>query len=320
MKIEKLPSSGQYRRPETKSIRSLALFPGALGDLLCALSALRALAPLTLVVRSEFFDLLEDEAFDIVSIDRREVADLFGRNPLADSTRRLFANHAHTHSWMGGGDENFRARLGEATGGAVSIHRLRGMRPGEHASGYFARSIGRPRGAHHIEPSPRAAEWASAFWKRSGLGTRTLAVHAGSGSPRKNWEGMAELAEAWRKSGGQVLAVIGPAEADSAPLPCDAAIRGQPLGRVAAVLRLAHRYIGNDSGISHLAGCLGIEGLALFGPTDPDVWRPQGTSVRVLHAPAPCPACGPGRFCRHRLATEAVLAGLLPGLDARHLD
>jgi len=44
----------------------------------------------------------------------------------------------------------------------------------------------------------------------------------------------------------------------------------------------AARYIGNDSGPSHLAAIVGIPTLCLFGPTDPARWRPLGPAVTVL--------------------------------------
>jgi len=43
----------------------------------------------------------------------------------------------------------------------------------------------------------------------------------------------------------------------------------------------ARLYIGNDSGVTHLAAAVGIPVLALFGPTDPAVWAPRGANVRV---------------------------------------
>jgi ADP-heptose:LPS heptosyltransferase len=43
-------------------------------------------------------------------------------------------------------------------------------------------------------------------------------------------------------------------------------------------------YIGNDSGISHLAAAAGAPVVALFGPTDPAVWAPRGPRVRILAA------------------------------------
>ena len=43
-------------------------------------------------------------------------------------------------------------------------------------------------------------------------------------------------------------------------------------------------YLGNDSGISHLAAMLGVPTTVLFGPSDPAIWRPLGSSVEILQA------------------------------------
>ena len=50
---------------------------------------------------------------------------------------------------------------------------------------------------------------------------------------------------------------------------------------LACWLASARLYIGNDSGITHLAAAAGAPVLALFGPTDPAVWAPRGPNVRV---------------------------------------
>ncbi|MEO8601258.1 MAG: glycosyltransferase family 9 protein, partial [bacterium] len=77
----------------------------------------------------------------------------------------------------------------------------------------------------------------------------------------------------------------------------------------AAALARGHRYLGNDSGISHLAGIVGARGIAVFGDTDPAIWHPPD-SIRVLHAPIVCAACGPGRLCTHRVPVESVVNAL----------
>jgi heptosyltransferase III len=53
------------------------------------------------------------------------------------------------------------------------------------------------------------------------------------------------------------------------------------------VLAGARAYVGNDAGPTHLAAQMGVPTLALFGPTDPAMWRPIGPSVRVLAPPRP---------------------------------
>jgi ADP-heptose:LPS heptosyltransferase len=47
-------------------------------------------------------------------------------------------------------------------------------------------------------------------------------------------------------------------------------------------LRQCRCFVGNDSGITHLAAYLGCPTIALFGPTDPRMWGPLGRRVKIL--------------------------------------
>ncbi len=47
----------------------------------------------------------------------------------------------------------------------------------------------------------------------------------------------------------------------------------------------ADAYIGNDAGMTHVAALAGVPTIALFGPTDPRVWRPIGVNVGVVRFP-----------------------------------
>src|SRR2546426_6130935 len=60
-------------------------------------------------------------------------------------------------------------------------------------------------------------------------------------------------------------------------LPGDRSLR-----ELAQLLRHCRVYIGNDSGITHLAAYLGCPTIALFGPTDPRVWGPIGRRSRII--------------------------------------
>jgi heptosyltransferase III len=125
-----------------------------------------------------------------------------------------------------------------------------------------------------------------------------MAVAPGSGSPRKNWP-LAYYYEVSRTLGWDyglgVVWLAGPAEEDMLPYlgPLTQAqgqllLANRPLARVARVLSRCRLYIGNDSGLTHLAAAVpGPEVLALFGPTDPRVWAPLGRRVRTLWAPCP---------------------------------
>jgi hypothetical protein len=53
------------------------------------------------------------------------------------------------------------------------------------------------------------------------------------------------------------------------------------------VLAQARLFVGQDSGVTHMAGLMGVRTVALFGPTDPDRWAPRGAHVSVMQG-APC--------------------------------
>jgi ADP-heptose:LPS heptosyltransferase len=58
-----------------------------------------------------------------------------------------------------------------------------------------------------------------------------------------------------------------------------------PLLEVAQRLQQCRCYLGNDSGVTHLAALLGVPTVALFGPSDPAIWRPVGRTVSLLYEP-----------------------------------
>jgi ADP-heptose:LPS heptosyltransferase len=71
--------------------------------------------------------------------------------------------------------------------------------------------------------------------------------------------------------------------------PC---ISQAPLTDVLALLSCAAAFVGHDSGITHLAAGLGIKTAAVFGPTNPLVYRPVGPHVNVFNT-GPEPAHKP---------------------------
>jgi ADP-heptose:LPS heptosyltransferase len=204
--------------------------------------------------------------------------------------------------------------LAALTKGRVNTYRFRGMAPGEHAVDYYARCAA-------AAPSPSIAEsiaddpnWFATLQRQQRLADSFAVIHPGSGSPRKNWTGFAAVVRWWqRRARTPVVLLYGPAEVErSANTDCgaDVVLEGLTLPQVAALLRRARLYVGNDSGISHLAAAVGATGHALFGPTDPSVWAPRGPHLQTLHAPEPCRQCGPEVFCLHRLPVERVLGAV----------
>lgn len=128
----------------------------------------------------------------------------------------------------------------------------------------------------------------------AGAGPAPLAIHPGSGSPKKNWpvDRFLEIARRVAARGRRPVFILG--EADRAIAGCvrSAAAEmaapvaeGLDLVALAGVLAGCGGYLGNDSGITHIAAALGIPVVALFGPTDPSHWAPRGPNVRLLRAP-----------------------------------
>ena len=102
-------------------------------------------------------------------------------------------------------------------------------------------------------------------------------IHPFSGSPRKNWplEKFHALADRLER----MMPVKWCAGEDDPPLP--GAVRIDDLYDLACWLARARLFVGNDSGITHLAAAVATPVLAIFGPTDPEVWAPRGNHVRI---------------------------------------
>ena len=298
---------------------ALVLFPGALGDFICFLPTLCALrarhaGPIRLVAKAALLELIRLPGLDTASIDRREIADLFAAGPLHAETAALCGGFTSVHSWTGFGSPEFARRVAALGAQAVSVYPFRGMQFGEHAADYYARCVALP--AQPIVPSVLCQDdqWLDTFRRRHALGERAMVVlHPGSGSRRKNWQGFADLACRWRQRYADALVVLhGPAEID-APISdaIDAIpVTGRSLPQVAALLAHSALYVGNDSGISHLAGAVAARGAVLFGPSDPTCWAPRTGALHVLQAAEPCRQCGPETFCVHRLPVERVIEAL----------
>lgn len=122
----------------------------------------------------------------------------------------------------------------------------------------------------------------------SGSVKRGIALHAGSGSPRKNWPQarFEELSAMLAERGEPVAWIIGPAEVDGSPRGSEEAWKSLPLAELAERIARRRLFIGNDSGVSHLAAAAGCPTVALFGASDHRVWSPRGPRVRVLASPS----------------------------------
>lgn len=264
---------------------SLLYHAGALGDFITALPALQAWRRLhigdriVLLGKPAFAALLSkkppfDEVWDVESVrfsslfsadPGRELAPLFG----SFTSALLFSPDSSPLS------ANL-ARLG-----AVGIIRQDPFpsTPVPIVEHHLSLFRGLPLGED--ERAPRIDVLADAAPEPRGA----VALHPGSGSLAKNWprERFLALSLLFRSSGERTVWIAGPAETGLALPAGEWAWRDLSLPALASGLARSRLFVGNDSGVSHLAAAVGCPTVALFGASDPAVWAPRGGRVRILH-------------------------------------
>ncbi len=295
----------------------LIIHSGGIGDLLMALPAMRVFrhafpnATLEMMGRPERLALVAHDlrASFLHSIDQAGMAYFYAEDASLPPRLRAFFSSFGAVLLFGGAGGNILAKNVKRAGAGrvISIPPFppEGLRV--HVSDYLVESLRREgiQGENACLPlqlPQEALNAAQGFFAGWGAkeGARILAIHPGSGSPRKNWppENFARVAD-WAAERAETLLLSGPAERGAeeirkamkkaGPLVGDTL----PLTRLAGVLKWSRAYLGNDSGITHLAASVGVPTVALFGPTDPEVWGPRGAGVRIIHDKKPCP---PGSF------------------------
>ena len=76
--------------------------------------------------------------------------------------------------------------------------------------------------------------------------------------------------------------VLGPAEDSLAVPPDQEQWRSLSITELAARLARCRLFVGNDSGVTHLAAAAGCPTVALFGESDQRTWAPRGKRVSVI--------------------------------------
>lgn len=328
------PQTGVTPRPLPPRVNRLLFWhQGAVGDLLLALPALKALAahypeasftgvgnperlrllqaslPLEAVWNSSDQVWLELFASGPVSAALRQrlalfdLAVLFTRRPTTPLLARFREAGVRSRLWLPIFPEQTRLPVA-----AYQAHYLRqaGIPPRLADAGL------------NLEPQELAK---ARHWRQEQPPGPVIALAPGSGHPRKNWPlpFFLELAAALRQQHRlTVWWVLGPAEEETAawlqarlPAAERRFLQGLSLPALAAHLFCCDYFLGNDSGITHLAAAVNNPVVvALFGPSDPRIWAPRSPRAHVLSSPWPCAPCTTGReiACPH----AACLTGLSP--------
>jgi len=303
-------------RSKDEAPRVLVVRPGALGDLVLAEPAVRRLreagACVSLAVSGRLVTFARAclGADEVLDFDAPPFGRLFGGEPPAELSRFDAAL-----VFLAGCPADVAVRLASSGIGRVELAEPSPREgSGVHAADHLAQAVKRlglspaleAEAVPRVEVAPAGLE---------DVPRPVLAVHPGAGSAAKCWpaQRFAAVAARWREArGGGVALVEGEADASTAAaflesFRPDAHLAHRPLAELASALAGADAYLGNDSGVTHLAAAAGARVVALFGPTDARLWAPRGERVTVLCADS-------GRLAD--LDVEAVTAAAMQGTAA----
>ncbi len=171
-------------------------------------------------------------------------------------------------------------------------------------------------------------------------GRPIVVMHSGSGgySKARRWsaEGFAAVARELQQERGAEIVLVGQPEDDGDQVECllekkpANLIGATSLPQLADVIASSDLFIGADSGVMHVAAAAGTPVLSIFGPSNPDAWRPwtAGAPAMALSSGVECSPCsyvGHGigaregceaRTCMKLLRPEQVLEAARILLDA----
>ena len=145
------------------------------------------------------------------------------------------------------------------------------------------------------------------------IGQSLGVIHPGSGSAHKCVapETLATVVLALQISGATPVVLEGPADREPVERLLRSCVnppivlKGLDLLTVAGVLAQARLFVGQDSGVTHMAGLMGVRTVALFGPTDPARWAPRGAHLSVVQgAPCLCQSWGEVSQCEKKPCLE----------------
>jgi ADP-heptose:LPS heptosyltransferase len=150
-----------------------------------------------------------------------------------------------------------------------------------------------------------------------------IMIHPGSGSRKKCWpiSNFVNVALSMDANDKLPEFILGPAEYDLYDILMQSKRINANVHKIETLTELAGRlktgggFIGNDSGVSHLAAFIGLPTVAVFGPSDPEIWKPMGRTVKIVRSDLECSPCFETKTvgceeieCFNRITPEDVLA------------
>ena len=158
---------------------------------------------------------------------------------------------------------------------------------------------------------------------RLGPGAPRVLVHLGASQPAKEWPTEQAVALVQQLVDARFCVALSTAPSRPEPsrlvaeaVPAAVPVPVLPLRELLGLIAAVDAVVAVDGAIGHCAVALGRPTLALFGPTQPEIWFPYTGfgPFRVLHAGVDCSACDrhlcPEQSCMRALSVESVLRNL----------
>lgn len=278
----------------------LVIHPGALGDVLQAVPALRALrldGPLVFSGQPRLGGLLRGLGLvdAVLPFDGLGLEALFSREAAPASLVSRLQAFRRVISWFGASDELYPLRLRAIARDCLIAAPV----PGDDSRTTVWRHLLITIGAGfraEVAPLELPGAWrdeaSRVLVELGAASTRPLLVaHPGAGSRLKLWpaENLARVIErAIRDSDAQALIHQGPADREVVDgllriLDARAFRLIEPeLPLLAAVLGRASAFLGGDSGVSHLAAAVGAPAVILFPAATRERWAPWSPTAQAL--------------------------------------
>ncbi len=303
-------------------LRGLILQPGAIGDCILTLPLAAymkdslQLGGVDILGHTDHVGFLPGRSCidGVRSMDAIELHRLFvepgtfelrDRDPLID----VFSDYAWIVTFLGEPESNFERNLIFTANCSRSVEvMMLSLKPqqdcSEHVADFYIRQFlersgvsAEPRQTQGDNPSIRATQTDVNAGRKLlteagvGSGGKLVVIQPGSGGQEKCWYigNFLAVAAGLVSKGLEVVFLLGPAELEkfsaetinqmNSVVPC---LTDLSLTDVLGLLGCAHGFVGNDSGITHLAGSMGVNTVVIFGPTSPAVYKPVGPAVTVL--------------------------------------
>ncbi|MBZ0256465.1 glycosyltransferase family 9 protein [bacterium] len=233
-----------------------------------------------------------------ISSERPGVESLYGEGALHPDLFDYFAEFSHILIYSAAASQQFVNRLKVRNGQWACAYPALPSDATQHVTDFYLNPLRKmlgdetPAPVIHLynEEKDAAREALRTIGVREGV--QIIGVHPGAGSQSKQAPVKRFISEIEGVPGEKRLLIVqGPADEDAVGALVQRLPQGTPhhvldqhtLRELAALLSHCDYFIGNDSGVAHIAAALGVPTRVFFIASDPAVWAPLGGHVAVIH-------------------------------------